>query len=79
MNLISPDGRPYRASNPVEIKRLIAGFGYTEAPDTFHPDDATVAEVKKYLKDNPKDAERVIAEERAGQNRTSIVGDSSED
>jgi hypothetical protein len=41
----------------------------------FDPADHTVAEVQQYLVDHPDDAERVLALERAGKNRATLVGD----
>ena len=40
----------------------------------FDPGSATVVDVKAYIAANPADAERVLAAERAGKNRRSIVG-----
>lgn len=45
------------------------------AADVFDPGGYTVAEVAEYLTAHPEDADRVIAAERAGKNRVSIVGD----
>ena len=77
--LISPDGLEYRTSNPVEAKRLVAGFGYREAPEgqpVFHPGEHSVEEVVKYMKDHPDEAERIVAEELdAEKPRKTITGD----
>lgn len=77
--LISPDGREYRTSNVLEMKRLVNGHRYTIKPEdsgtVFHPADHTVKEVVAYIKDHPDDADRVRDEELAGQARSSIVSD----
>lgn len=77
--LISPDGRPYRTGNLVEIKRLVNGQGYRveggDDGDLFDPGKHSVKEVKSYIEENPDDAERVLDAERAGQARTTLVGD----
>jgi hypothetical protein len=43
--------------------------------DVFDPSAHTVAEVNDYLDANPDDADRVLAAERDGKARVSIVGD----
>lgn len=79
--LFSPDGRRYRTEIATEAVRLKAA-GYTEKPERpptvvdlqFHPAGVSVQEVNDYLSANPGDAERVIAEEKAGQARVTIIG-----
>jgi hypothetical protein len=74
----------YRTDDPLEIARMKAR-GYAEGqsagdvPPTledlrFHPVGKKVSEVMQYLAENPGDAERVIAEEKAGEARPTIVG-----
>lgn len=76
--LFSPEGVPFRTSSPTTITRLKTR-GYTEQPpegdELFHPGDHKVDEVQEYIEKNPADAQRVIAEEKAGKARVSIVGD----
>jgi hypothetical protein len=76
---------PYRTDDPMEIGRMKAR-GYVEDADglpptiedvRFHPAGKSVAEIQHYLAENPGDAERVIAEEKAGKARATIVGDSA--
>ena len=73
---------PYRTDDPMEIGRMKAR-GYVEADaglppsieeQRFHPDGKSVAEVQQYLDEHPEDADRVVAEEKAGAARVSIVG-----
>jgi hypothetical protein len=79
--LYSPDGVRYRTEDPLEVTRLIAA-GYTDTrkrPPTivdvqFHPSDHGVDEVLTYLAEHPEEAERIIAEEKAGKARVSIIG-----
>lgn len=80
--LISPTGAEYRTEDAVEITRLRArGYAVgTERPPTvvdeqFHPTEHNVDEVADYLEDHPDDTKRVIAEEKAGKARKSIVGE----
>jgi len=42
--------------------------------DAFDPGDHTVAEVEQFIAENPELRDDVIAAERAGKNRSSIVG-----
>lgn len=81
-NLISPDGETFRSESPVEITRLrsrgytLEGESVVTFADTqFHPGDHKVDEVKAYIALHPEDANRVIAEEKAGQARVTIVGE----
>lgn len=85
--LISPDGREYRTTNVLEIKRLTLGQGYKlkdgepVADAVYDPGKHTVPEVQVYLSENadrPDEVERVLAAERAGKNRVSLVGDSED-
>jgi hypothetical protein len=46
-----------------------------EADTTFHPGDHGIPEVLAHLEENPVDAERVLAEERAGKARKGILGE----
>jgi hypothetical protein len=81
--LYSPDGVRYRTEDPLEVTRLKA-IGYTDTrkrPPTigdlqFHPDDHSVDEVLTYVAEHPAEAERVIAEEKAGKARVTLVGKS---
>lgn len=75
-------GDGYRTEVQTEITRLIAA-GYTldtpERPPTvaeqqFHPANANVDEVLTYMAENPAEVDRIVAEEKAGQRRVSIVG-----
>lgn len=80
---LKSDGREYTTDNPIEVTRLRASRQYEEvgvevhtvADTRFHPVDHTVAEVKAYLDEHPEDAGRVIAEEKGGQARSSLLGD----
>jgi hypothetical protein len=79
--LYSPDGTRFRTEDPAEVTRLKA-IGYTEtrkrppvAKDLqFHPDDHSVDEVLTYVAEHPAEAERIIAEEKAGKARVTLVG-----
>ena len=79
--LISPNGAEYRTESAVEITRLRArGYAVEEQPPTvvdeqFHPADHKVDEVLDYMESHPDDVTRIIAEEKAGKARTSIIGD----
>ena len=80
-NLISPTGESYRTENPTEVTRLRArGYSIegeavvTVADSQFHPGDHGYKEVLAYIEENPADATRVIAEEKAGKRRVSIIG-----
>lgn len=78
--LISPDGREYRTSNVLEMKRLINGHRYVikgedKGSAVFHPGDHTVVEVVAYIKDHPDDADRVLDEERTGEARKTLIGE----
>jgi hypothetical protein len=73
----------FRTEDPLELVRLRA-YGYSEvqpqdrvtvADQQFHPGDHGYQDVLTYLAENPADADRVIAEEKAGKARVSIVGD----
>ena len=46
-----------------------------QTPSASDPGDHTVAEVEAYLADHPGEAGAVLRAERAGKNRTSLVGD----
>jgi hypothetical protein len=72
--LVSRDGSEYRTSNVLEMRRLINGFGYSIKGNAFDPSAHDVKAVLKYVEENPDDAERVLAAEREGQARVSIVG-----
>lgn len=80
--LISPGGQFYRSETPLEITRLRArGYTFEGEPvvsfaDTqFHPVHYAVKEVLDYIEAHPEDADRVIAEEKSGKARVSIVGE----
>lgn len=78
--LYSKNGEAFRTENVSEIVRLRAS-GYRDTPgpvktfdDTrFHPEGQGVQEVIEYMAQNPGDRDRVIAEEKAGKARTTIV------
>lgn len=84
--LYSPDGRPYETGSPTEITRLKA-YGYSATPpeklvvpapdaavlEVFDPADHTVDEVNAFVKDHPELSEAIVAAERQGKNRSSIV------
>lgn len=85
-NLISPDGVTFRTENPSEIVRLksrgyaVEGEPVVTVHDTqFHPADHGYREVLDYIAEHPEQANRIIAEEKAGQARISIVGKPAED
>jgi len=87
ITLYSPDGRPYSTASPTEITRLKAGYGYTEtAPQqlavaapagtprqVFDPAGHTVDQVNAFIAEHPELADAVVAAERQGKNRSSIV------
>lgn len=72
--LVSKDGVEYRTSNVLEMRRLINGFGYSIKGEAFDPSEHDVKAVLKYIDENPGDAERVLAAEREGQGRVTILG-----
>ena len=77
-----PQHGSYRTEVPSEMVRLKAS-GYTEGTkpvptvddQRFHPANKPFGDVLKYIAEHPEDANRVIAEEKAGQARKSIVGE----
>jgi hypothetical protein len=85
----TPEGGEYTTSDPVEITRLKSGRSHflsrreaedpvaaaADADTTFHPGDHGIPEVLAHLEENPVDAERVLAEERAGKARKGILGE----
>lgn len=82
--LIAPDGRTFRTNDPGTINRLTLSGGYklAGAPEVptvedlqFHPTGKHVSDVLKYIEENPEERTRIIAEEKAGKNRPTIVGD----
>lgn len=82
--LIAPDGRTFRTNDPGTINRLTLAAGYQRAgaPEVptvkdlqFHPAGKKVEEVLAYIEEHPEERTRIIAEEKAGKNRPSIVGD----
>jgi hypothetical protein len=74
------DGVPYETTDPVEVTRLRMSRGHTTGepepdPDPrFHPENHDVASVMAHLEDHPEDHDRVLAEERGGKARKSILG-----
>lgn len=79
---LKSDGREYTTRDPAEATRYRMSRQYEEVgvatPPTitetqFHPGGKKVAEVMTYLQENPEDAARVIAEEKGGENRPTIV------
>jgi hypothetical protein len=80
--LYSPDGTRYRTEEPSEVSRLKANGYSEEAPENrvtfadtlFHPADHSVEDVLTYIAENPADADRVIAEEKAVKARVTILG-----
>lgn len=44
-------------------------------PVVYDPGEHTVAEVEKFLRDNPDLTDQVVTAERAGRNRSTITGD----
>lgn len=86
--LYAPDGRSYETGSPAEITRLKA-YGYSETPpeklvvpaepdaavlEVFDPAGHNVDDVNAFVKDHPELAGAVLAAERQGKNRSSIVG-----
>lgn len=85
--LYSPDGRPYSTTSPTEITRLKAGYGYTDTPpeqlavaapdgtppQVFDPAEHTVDQVNAFIAEHPELADAIVAAERQGKNRSSIV------
>lgn len=76
---LTADGRSYTTENPSEVTRLRMSRRYTEEgvkpvkDARFHPEGKSVEEVKAYIEANPEDAKRVVAEERAGKARKTVV------
>ena len=78
---VSPDGVPFRTENAAEGVRL-KSRGYTLqgepvttfADEQFHPGDKGVDEVIAYMTQHPEQASRIIAEEKSGKARVTIVG-----
>jgi hypothetical protein len=76
------DGAPYTTSDPSEITRMRMSRNFSETQDVpaeidqqFHPGDHTVSEVIQHLAEHPEQVDRVVAEERKGQNRKTITGE----
>lgn len=80
------DGASYIATEPGEINRFKLSRTHFLSPEAaaeplqqddhrFHPGDTgvTVDDVLSYLDQNPDDIERVLDEERAGKNRSTIL------
>jgi hypothetical protein len=57
---------------------LADNAGYETVPDAkvFDPGEHSVADVQAYLEQHPEDADRVLAAERDGKNRKSIMSGS---
>ena len=81
---LKSDGREYTTHNAAEITRLRLSRNYeevgVEAPPTvadeqFHPEGHTVKEVRAYIERYPAERERIVAEEKAGQARITLLGD----
>jgi hypothetical protein len=75
-------GQTVRTEVPSEMVRLKArGYAEGETPvptveeQQFHPANKPFQDVLNYIADHPEDANRVVAEEKAGQARKSIVGE----
>jgi len=49
------------------------------ASDAFDPGAHTVADVELYLADHPDERDRVLAAERDGKNRVSLVGEDDDE
>ena len=47
--------------------------------DTFDPGEHTVAEVEAYLAKHPDESDAVLAAERDGKNRVSLVGEDDDE
>ena len=66
------DGSKVVSHSRAEIVRLRA-TGYSDK-QPFTPDEHTVDDVQAHLRDHPEDAPRVVAVERAGKRRSTILG-----
>lgn len=79
------DGDGYRTEVQTEVTRLIAA-GYTETPERpptvadlqLHPGDHDVERVLTEMAEKPAEIDRIIAEEKAGKRRVSIIGKTDE-
>jgi hypothetical protein len=69
------DGGQVITSTRAEVVRLRAA-GYTEDPP-FDPTEHKVEEVQAHLAEHPEDAPRVVAAEKTGRRRSTIVGSES--
>lgn len=66
---------PYGEENTEASTRVSVGGAAPETePETFDPSEHTVDETKAHLTEHPEDAAAVLDAEKAGQNRTSLVG-----
>lgn len=88
ITLYAPDGRRYKTPSATEATRLRAR-GYSDTPPAelrvpaaepgagtvvFDPAEHTVEQVQEFLRQNPEHTGAVIAAEKAGKNRASLVG-----
>jgi hypothetical protein len=86
VTLYAPDGRPTVVRSKVEETNLRASGYRDQRPqalvvDTapagkFDPAEHTVTEVEVFIAEHPELSESVIAAEKAGRNRSGIVGGS---
>lgn len=72
-----PGTVPVQVRNGVQVSNS-EDFTFTvaeepEAEGEFDPGEHTVAEVQEYIAAHPDDTERVLASERAGKNRTTLI------
>jgi hypothetical protein len=69
-----PNQQVVRDGDPVGIISDDPDPQTDDGDDEFDPSAHTVDEVRDYLDENPDDEDRVLAAERAGKNRSSLVG-----
>lgn len=70
------DGTAVTTRTPAEAVRLrAAGYGETQA---FDPEEHTVDEVQEHLSEHPEDTQRVVAAEKTGKGRRTILGSEPE-
>jgi len=61
--------------NPTKLSGSASKVSPSPSPAAFDPGEHTVAEVHDYLAAHPDQLDAVVAAEKSGKARTSIVGD----
>jgi hypothetical protein len=81
---LKSDGREYTTHNPAEVNRLRLSRSYEEVgvdpvptvkDEQFHPEGHSVKDVRSYIDRHPAERERILAEEKAGKARTTLLED----